>query len=93
MSMSSHVVGFKPPDEKWKKMKAAYEACESADIAVPAGVNEFFNGEKPDARGVEVRLEGTPAVKSWGAEMCAGFEVDIAKLPKDVTVIRFFNLY
>lgn len=32
MSMSLNVMGFKPPDEKWKQMKAAYEACCAAGV-------------------------------------------------------------
>lgn len=27
MGMSMHVVGYKPADEHWKKMKAAWDAC------------------------------------------------------------------
>ena len=91
MSMSSHVIGFKPPDEKWQKMKAIWDACLAAEVDVPEEVEDFFDGEPPDSAGVEVKLEDTPCCKDWGADGCSGFEIDITKLPKDVTVIRAFN--
>ena len=47
MGMSSHVTGFKLPDEKWKKMKAIYDACKVANISPPQEVNEFFDYSPP----------------------------------------------
>ena len=101
MSMSTHIIGFRPPDEKWRKMKAVWDACVAADMSIPNTVHEFFGGESPDPNGVEVDLfssalyhHGKPsAVKKWNADMQEGFEVDVTKLPKDVTIIRFYNSY
>ena len=93
MSMSSHVVGFKPPDDKWKKMKKAYDACIEAGINVPENVEEFFNYEEPDDAGVEVELEEHACCKEYNADMRQGFEIDVSKLPKDVKIIRFYNSY
>jgi len=89
MGMSTHIVGFRPPDEKWKAMKAIWDACRKADVSVPREVDDFFNGEVPDPAGVEVPLK--EAVRDWGDESRDGFEVDVTKLPKDVTIIRFYN--
>jgi hypothetical protein len=47
MGMSTHVVGFKPPDEKWRKMKAVWDACEAAGTDPPAAVSKFFEGDVP----------------------------------------------
>lgn len=88
MSMSTHVCGIRPPDEKWKKMKAAFDSCQNAGIEVPDEVWDFFGGERPDEAGVIVALP-TDCATEWRAEMQDGYEVDISKLPKDVTVIRF----
>ncbi len=96
MSMSTHVVGFKPPDEKWKMMKAAYDACTAAGIPVPDDLCEFFGDNPPDDEGVKVdedKLKQCGAVRKWAAKMRDGFEVDITKLPRDVKVVRFFNSY
>lgn len=57
MGMSTHVVGFIPPDEKWQKMKAVWDACRAAGVEVPEDVCDFFEGGEPDPAGVEVMLK------------------------------------
>lgn len=91
MGMSTHVVGFKPPDDKWKNMKKAWDACEKAGINIPYEILEFFDHQAPDDSGVEVSIERLDCTQKWIGESCDGFEVDIKKLPADVTVIRFYN--
>lgn len=91
MSMSTHVVGFRPPDDKWKKMKEAYDACHKAGVMVPPEVDDFFEGEEPSNNDMQVDI--SKAVKPFRADMQEGYEVDITKLPKDVKVVRFFNSY
>lgn len=93
MSMSAHVVGFRPADDKWEKMKAVYDACQDAGIQLPASVIQFFGDEPPDEHGIEVSIEKTDAVSEWQDDMRNGFEVDITKLPENVTVVRFYNAY
>lgn len=90
MSMSTYVVGFKPADDKWKKMKAVWDACEDAGIGIPATVHAFFDGEYPgDSPGMTVDI--CQAITEWSAGDSCGYEVDVTKLSKDVTVVRFFN--
>lgn len=91
MGMNTHVVAFKPPNKKWQEMKAVYDACKKANIAPPDEVAEFFDDKPPDENGVEIKPDG-----SWGREWSngkgkQGFEIFIDKLPKDVTVVRFYN--
>lgn len=93
MGMSTHVYGIKPPDAKWKKMKAAYEACQAAGIDPPEELDDFFGGEAPDEAGVLVDLVESKIATEWEGEMDSGYQVDIKKLPKDVTVIRFINSF
>lgn len=93
MGMSTHVVGFKPPDDKWKKMKAVYDACRAADINCPEDVDDFFCNGEPDDRGVEFSIEKYPCTKKYNEETSSGFEIDLKKLPADVTIIRFYNSY
>lgn len=93
MSMSSSVYGIKPPDSRWLQMKAVYDACKNAGIEVPGDVDEFFEYEEPDEMGVVVNLENEPCCSEYSADMANGFEIDIAKLSKDVTAIRFVNSY
>ena len=90
MSMSTYVVGFKPADDKWKKMKAVWDACKAAETDPPEDVEKFFDGQYPgDSPGMTVDI--CQAITEWGDEGSSGYEVDVTKLPKDVTVVRFFN--
>jgi hypothetical protein len=93
MSQSTHVIGFRPPDDKWKAMKTVYDACDQANVRIPEEVAKFFNGSRPDPSGVEVRIDNTPAVKEYRADMVDGYEIDITKLPPGLTIIRVYNSY
>jgi len=95
--MLMHVYGIVPPDEKWKKMKAVWDACEAAGTDPPDDVEKFFNGESPDEMGVLISLDSYkkfhPSLKEYSAEMQNGYEVDLTKLPPEVKIIRFVNSY
>jgi len=91
MSMSTSVVGFRPPDEKWRKMKAVYDACNIAGVAPPEEVNDFFEWDTPDDDGVTVTLHNHAAVTEYHEEESNGLQVDLTKLPNGVTIIRFVN--
>lgn len=97
MGMSTHVVGFKPPDEKWERLRAVWDAYAAAGVRPPAEVGRFFQGESPDAHGVEVTteqsLEECGALHEWADFSREGYEINVSKLPSDVTVIRFYNSY
>ena len=87
MSMSTHVIGFKPPDERWQKMKEAWDACVKAKVEPPKSVTDFFNDEEPDSAGVEVEIP----TREWRDDSREGYEVSIDALPEGVKIIRFYN--
>lgn len=100
MSMSTFVVGFKPPDEKFKKMKAVWDACEAAGIKLPDDAVEYFERtigkwEMPDPTGIQVDLDPSGAaclaVTRWHAESRQGFQIDLRQLDPDIKIIRFYN--
>lgn len=96
MGMSTHVAGFKPPDEMWRRMKAVWDACEAANLTVPTAVKRFFEGEAPDDEGVEVDqyvLIEAGAVRKWIDDAAEGFEIVVANIPPDVKVIRVYNAW
>jgi len=93
MGMSTHVIGFKPPDAKWRQMKKAYDSCHAAGVEPPKEVSAFFEWGAPDEAGVEVNIEAHECCTEYNEEMVDGFEIDVTKLPKDVTRIRFWNSY
>jgi hypothetical protein len=85
--MSTHIVGFKLPGEKWYHMRAIWDGCKKANIDIPKEVLKYFNHEEPNDTGVEVEL---PHHK-WSDHMKAGLEIEVESIPKDITLIRFYN--
>lgn len=95
--MGTSVDGFIPPDAKFQKMLAAYRACEKAGVEIPAEVEKFFNGERPDEAGVRLNLSYDKKFKDacyeYHDDACQGYEVDLRKLPGDIKIIRFRNCW
>ena len=89
MSMSTHIEGFRPPDDRWYQMQAIYDACTKAGIEIPEEVKSFFSGEPPDPAGIRVDL--MLYRRQYTAEGSVGFELNVADIPEHVTVIRFYN--
>lgn len=82
-----YVVGLKPVDDKWRKYKTIWDACEAAGVKLPKEVYEFFNGIYPeDDKGVSVNIPHA----EYNNDCRTGIDVDISKLPKDVTIVRFY---
>lgn len=92
MSMSTYIVCFRAPDEKWEKMRAVYDSCRDLGVEPPSEVLEFFNDQPPDPRGVEIPFDGHEWTDPDG-DSRDGIEVVIADLPPDLTHIRFVNSY
>ena len=96
MSMNTHVLGIKQPDETWKKMMAVYESCILANVPVPESVLIYFEYKKPTSEGALVDLDKATFVVKWSAEMENGFVIDLKALQKEhpgITHIRFYNSY
>lgn len=93
MSMSSHIIGFAPPDATWHKMKAVYDACKTAKVPVPTEINEYFDYRTPDESGVEVRIPESLIRNFSPYDGADGWEVDITTLPKNVKFLRFVISY
>lgn len=98
MGMSMHVYAMKPADENYKKMLAAYRACEDAGIPPPGAVLDFFNGEEPDETGATQSLSGYrmgqhDSCVFWSDDSSEGFQVDITKLPPGTRFVRFVCSY
>jgi len=87
MGMTTNIVAF-PPNDRWRRMQAIWEACEAAGVAVPDEVDIFFGGESPDPLGAEVDIDC--AIEKWHDDSAEGYQIDIAKLPNDIQFIRFY---
>ena len=76
------VQGIRPPDERYKKMAAAWMACTAAGVTVPDEVEEYMDGLPPTKDGVIIDI-------GWCVkETKGGVEIDTSLLPPGVTVIR-----
>jgi hypothetical protein len=94
MGMSTHVTGFKPPDDTWARMKAVWDACAAVNIPPPREVDNYFQGVPPDPEGVEVTqddLINYGALRPWEDDHSQGYELLVDRIPQDTTVIRFRN--
>ena len=79
---------IRPPDAKFRKMKAVYDACKVADVDPPDDVDEFFDGDEPDPAGTQVEME---KVQLLEGEYELGFQVAVKDIPKWATHIRFVH--
>lgn len=100
MGMSADVEAFRPADDKWREMKAIWDACKKAGVQVPEAVTDFFNDEAPDEAGVRISLYGEDEIVEkydGGRERCEdGLQVDLDKLLAKypgVKYLRFVNYY
>ena len=95
MSTDSYVVGLVPADERYKMMVKIFEACKDANVLAPDEVEIYFENlaggvPRPDSSGMMVADIGM-AVSDYRGKFESGYEVDLSKVPQNVTVIRFFN--
>ncbi len=94
MGMSTCIVGFVPPDEKWDKMKTIYNACVAADIEIPTEVDKYFDYNNPNKiPGLEINIEHLATDYTDDDLSCEGVELDLSKLPEKIKFIRFYNSY
>jgi hypothetical protein len=70
-------------------MKAVYDACMAANTELPKEVDDFFGFDPPDDAGVKVEIKEHACCKEYEDEGSTGYEIDVTKLPKDVTILRF----
>jgi hypothetical protein len=87
MGMSTHVSGFREPDDQYRKMAAAWRACVDVGIDPPDEVEEFFNYDGPDDSGVEVNVPH----REWSRDMSIGVTIRVEDIPAGVTELRFWN--
>ena len=96
MSMSTHIEAFIPDtDPDYQRHKKVLLACADADVSLPKETADYFGEEGPEEYLLDEKLEqelkeGVHYSK-WHKNSSAGFEVDLTKLPKGVTKLRFYN--
>ena len=97
MGMSTRVSGVRDLDGKFAKMARIKEMCDKEKISYPREVEDYFdypeesvsyNKQEMEEVGIEDLVERNESV-----EMSDIWEVDLKKLPKEITKIRFANSY
>lgn len=92
MSMSTYVQGLKPKTTEYQKKLDILAACKEVNVEPPREIVDFFDGEICE-EGIVIELP-KEAVREYADNYCREFfEVDLTKLPPDVTKIRFVNSY
>lgn len=93
MSMCSYIQGLKPKTEEYEKKLQIYKLCKETNVKVPEEVEKYFDGEICE-EGIITHIP-KDAIKEYANcdYCCEYFEVDLTKVPSDVTKIRFVNSY
>ena len=96
MGMSTHIQAFIPDtDAEFKKHKTILLMCSENEVSLPKETAEYFGSEDAEEylldEKLEIELEEDVHYKDWSDEGSQGFEVDLLKLPKGVTKLRFSN--
>lgn len=92
--MSTYVKGYKPPNEKWHAYKVIWDTCKAQKVEPPKEVSDFFDWTAPGDNGMQVDInEAIIHGAKPEHDMQEVIDIDITKLPADVTVIRFINSY
>lgn len=88
MSVKLIVLARIKPDDKWRKMKAVWDACDDACVEPPRAVGDFFDWEKPSEGGAIVDLVGDfGSARELSGDGETGYEIDLKHLPGGVTHI------
>lgn len=85
-------IGLVPPDERWKDMKAIWDACKVAGVEPPEEVHNFFRGSEPEPSGIVVDIPQRPySYSDKFGEHTIGIEIRVDDIPENVKLIRFYN--
>lgn len=89
MSVSYGVKGLKPVTEDYKKRLEIYKSCRELKINPPDEIRKYFEDDgEPCDDGIIVYLKKDVVNESTGYSSVY-YDVDLSKLPKGVTKVRF----
>jgi len=96
MGMSTHIEAFIPDtDSEYIKHKEILEVCAKNEVTLPKETAEYFGDDFPQRylldEKLSVALKEGEHYNNWSDESSEGFELDLTKLPKGVTKLRFYN--
>lgn len=91
MSMSVNVYALRPVTDDYRKRLAIYQSCNELGIHPPKELLEYFDYmEHPCKDGILVELSDDLINHDTDMYRCSNYyDVDLTKLPKGVTKVRF----
>ena len=94
--MSTHIQAFMPDtDADFQKHKKILLMCIENEVSLPKETAQYFGQKEPEEylldEKLSVSLKENVHYKDWSDESSQGYEVDLSKLPKGITKLRFYN--
>lgn len=96
--MSTHIKAFIPDtDPEYQKHKEILEMCLKHNVYLPQQTANYFGQSNPYPGMIEEKLqielsEGVHYMEYRDSHSSEeGFDIDLTKLPKGVTKLRFYN--
>lgn len=96
MGMSTHIQAFVPDtDLDYQRHKKVVAMCLQLSVSLPSETAAYFNAHNPrhvnPEEKLEIELVEDIHYTDWSDDSSQGYEVDLTKLPKGVTKLRFYN--
>lgn len=95
MSMSTGVYGLRDLGHTFDKMMLIKNFCDAQGVSYPKEVVEYFGEDVEEdedyLRNELAHVDIKYAITEYGTDTEDGFEVDLSKLPEDVTKLRFYQ--
>jgi hypothetical protein len=96
MGMSTHIRAFIPDTDKdYQRHKNVLWVCKSNKVSLPKETADYFGSTSPEENlleeKLEIELEEETHYSKYNAPEAEGIEIELDKLPKGVTKIRFIN--
>lgn len=96
--MTTKIIGFvSDTSDDYKKHKEILLMCIKHSVSMPSETQKYFGSnyayiELLDEK-LEFKLNFNEHYDEYSADMQHGFEVNLTKLPKKITRLRFYNDY
>lgn len=92
MSINTYVQGLKPKTNEYQIKLDIFISCKKLNIEPPKEIKDFFYDWEICEEGIVTELP-KESVREYTDEYRDFLEVDLTKIPKDISKIRFVNSY
>lgn len=92
MSTNTYIQGLKPKTGEYQIRLDVFTSCKKINIEPPKEIKDFFYNGEICEEGIVTELP-KEAVREYTDEYREFLEVDLTKIPDDISRIRFVNSY